>query len=161
MVIRKKQNVSVINEKLVCNGNEIEKVSVFTYLGIQVDEHFTFKDHLAAVLTKISKSAGMITKLKRMLTPHLLTILINAYINSVTDYCLSVWGPSRQVDFPKIQKVTNDLLATFYFPNLMKFKRKRFWANRNVTELVDAKRECIVAYRNIDYFKLLKKCIYN
>lgn len=78
-------------KKLECNGHEIERVSVFKYLGVLIDDRFTFKMHADHVLDKISSNAGLINKQKRMLTPHMLTLLINSYINSATDYCLPVW----------------------------------------------------------------------
>jgi hypothetical protein len=158
MVIRKKQNCKTINEILVCNGHEIERVSVFRLLGVFVDDNFTFKYHSDHVLSKISTNAGMITKMKRMLTPHMFTLLINVYINSVIDYCLFIWGPSRVTDFPKIQNVTNNLIAMFYFPNICKFKKKRFWADRDATELAKARKECNIAHKNINYYNLLEKC---
>jgi hypothetical protein len=86
------------------------------------------------------------------------TLLINVYINSVTDYCLKIWGPSRVSDFAQIQKVTNNLLAIFFFPNIVKYKKKRFWCNRDAEDLVKAKKECIIAHRNLDYYNLLEKC---
>ncbi len=136
----------------------LERVSVFRLLGVFIDDNFTFKCHSDHVLSKISMNAGMITKMKRMLTPHMFTLLINVYINSVIDYCLFIWGPSRINDFPKIQNVTNNLLAMFYFPNICKFKKKRFWADRDATELAKARKECNLAHKNIDYYKLLEKC---
>jgi hypothetical protein len=157
MVIRKSCNKKIVSEKLFCSGNEIERVNVHKYLGIFIDDNFSFKTHSEFVLSKISANAGVINKLKRMLTPHMLTLLINAHINSIIDYCLPVWGPSRICDFPKIQNVTNNLLATFYFPNIVKFKKKRFWSDRSVSEFAQAKRECVLAHKNINYFNLLEK----
>lgn len=158
MVIRKKCNNSPILSNITCNGHVIERVSTFKYLDVHIDENFTFKVHAEKVLSKVSKHAGVICKMRRMLTPHMLTLLVNVYINSVTDYCLTVWGPSRINDFAQIKKVTNNLLAMFYFPTIVKYKKKRFWCNLSSNELLKAKKECVQAHKNIDYYRLLEKC---
>jgi len=102
MVIHKPQ-CKVSNELILpCNGNLIERVSVFKYLGVFIDEHFTFKDHYEHVLKRVCSSVGMIQRNRTLLTPHMLVLLINAYVNSITDYCVVVWGPSRISDFKNI-----------------------------------------------------------
>lgn len=128
---------------------------MFIRIGVELQPS---SKHNKFVLTKISSSAGFINKLRRMLTPHMLTMLINAHINSVTDYCINIWGPSRIKDFGDIQNVTNNLLAMYFFPCIIKYKRKRFWCNRNAEELFAAKKECIAAHRKINYYDLLEKC---
>ena len=158
MIIRKPQSKKFVSKQLVCNGHHIECVSSFKYLGVIIDEYFSFKEHSASVLSKISVNAGLIIKLRKFLSPHMLMLLVNSYINSVTDYCLPIWGPSRSGDFPQIQNVTNNLLASFYFPSIMKFKTKRNWSNLSPLGLNQMKKSCILAHKQIDYYGLLEKC---
>jgi hypothetical protein len=49
-------------------------------------------------------------------------------------------------------------VTSFYFPNIVKFKKKRFWSSRSENELTQAKRECVAAHSKINYFNLLEKC---
>lgn len=56
-----------------------------------------------------------------------------------------------------MQKVTNNLLAMYFFPSIVKYKKKRFWCNRDPEELVSAKKNCIAAHSKINYLNLLEK----
>ncbi len=142
---------------MVVNGNVIERVSTFKYLGLMLDECLTFKCHFEHVYKKISVNAGLICKLRKNITAHVLMLLINAYINSVIDYSLIIWGASRVNDFERLQKVTYNILATYYYPKSCKFKHKRFWANLSPSEAKKARRECDKMFKAIDFSMLLEK----
>jgi hypothetical protein len=116
-------------------------IDCFKYLGTYVDEFFSFKTHSDHVIRKISVNAGLILKMRRYLNLHMLSLLINCHINSVIDYCLYIWGPSRVADFQKIQNLTNNLVASFFYPNLVKFRKKRFWCDLSSKDLVLAKKK--------------------
>jgi len=157
MVISKKSIKNLDGIVLECNGNVIERVENFKYLGIIIDDKFNFKPHFELVVKKVCSNIGMIHKNRRLITPHVLKLLINAHINSVTDYCITVWGPSRIKDFYIIQNKINDLLGIFFYPNIRKFFSKRFWkASSNCLE--SARRECKKAFGSIKYYDLLEKC---
>jgi hypothetical protein len=158
MIIRK-HCVKLSNEcdAIVVNNNVIERVSTFNYLGLYIDEFMSFKCHYDYVYKKISVNAGLICKLRKNITPHMLTLLINAYINSIIDYSLIVWGASRQDDFGKLQKVTQKILSSYYFPQTLKYRKKRFWCNLDKDEAKNARKECDIAFKNIDFVHLLEK----
>ena len=50
---------------MINGGTEIERVQEFNYLGIQLNEHLTWKKQKIA--NKISRSIGILNKLKRCL----------------------------------------------------------------------------------------------
>jgi len=159
MLISKASNKNKNLDEIVleCNGNVIERVQNFKYLGITVDENFNFKPHFELVVKKVCSNIGMIHKNRRLITPHVLKLLINSHINSITDYCITVWGPSRIKDFNIIQNKINDLLAIFFYPNIRKFYSKRFW-KASADCLASARRECKKAIGSINYYDLLEKC---
>jgi len=68
-------------------------VLTFKYLLLIriIDENFDLKPHFEHVRKKVCVNVGMIFKMRRLITPHVLKLLINAYVSSVTDYCLVVW----------------------------------------------------------------------
>lgn len=69
-------------------------------------------------------NVGIVSRLRRHLTQHMLTVLLNADVNAVTDYCLTVWGPSRKCELPQIQSKVNQSLATYCYPKLSKYYTK-------------------------------------
>jgi hypothetical protein len=98
----------------------------------------------------------MIRRNRRMLTPHMLKLLINAHVNSITDYCIAVWGPSRVNDLKLIQSKINELLVVYFYPNTYKYYTKRFWKAQS--DVSQAQIECRRLHKVIDYYELLDKC---
>ena len=52
---------------LTVGDSKIERVSSMKYLGVILDEHLTFDEHIAYILTKASKKTGNIKMSKRLL----------------------------------------------------------------------------------------------
>lgn len=160
MIIRKRQHCKTLANlpPMLINGEEIERVTSYKYLGVVVDEFFTFKGHSENVQKRVSINVGILTRLRRHLTRHMLTVLINAYVNALTDYCIAVWGPSRVCDFTKMQAKVNQLLATFCYPKIGKYYSKTYWKcqsdNNTVTR---ARADCRRSHAVINYDELLEK----
>ena len=52
---------------LSMDGKKIERVSVMTYLGLYLDEHLTFSDHIATICKKSSRKLGTLRKARKFL----------------------------------------------------------------------------------------------
>ena len=50
--------------KLVLNGKQIDIVTYFSFLGVIIDEHLSWKNHAEMVANKLSKLVGILHKLK-------------------------------------------------------------------------------------------------
>ena len=87
---------------LQINGTEIERVQEFNYLGIQLNEHLTWKNHVNKIANKISRSIGKVNKLKRCLTQDTLYLLYNSLVLSHLNYGILAWG--YQTDFTSYRK---------------------------------------------------------
>ena len=48
------------DHSVILNENEVEKVSHFILLGIILDKNLNFKEHIAYLITKISKRSGIL-----------------------------------------------------------------------------------------------------
>ena len=74
------------------NGEDIENVERFNFLGIILDEKLSWKNHINMLSNKLSKDIGVMYKLKNVLPEYILLILYNFFISSHLNYGLSVWG---------------------------------------------------------------------
>ena len=61
----------------------LEHKSYIKYLGVLIDENLSWKNHLDCVITKISKTIGMIAKLRHFVPS---SVLINIYKSLVLPY---------------------------------------------------------------------------
>ena len=54
----------------------IERVTDFNFLGLTIDQHLTWNGHAQKISNKISRSLGIMCKLKRFLPPKYIENLI-------------------------------------------------------------------------------------
>ena len=86
------KDISSLNTELCINGEHIERVNNFNFLGILIDEHLNWKAHNEMVANKISKYCGVLNRIKNVLPLHILRTLYHSMIYPHINYGLLVWG---------------------------------------------------------------------
>ena len=84
--------------QIAINGSNIEKVNSTKYLGVYIDHHLNWKDHIAYISSKLSKSTAVIHKTSHVLDTKTLTLLYNAIIFPYLNYCVEVWGNTYETN---------------------------------------------------------------
>jgi hypothetical protein len=74
------------------NGSLLSQVNNANFLGITIDDTLTWKNHLAALRSKLSKSIGILRKLARHLSRSILLQLYNSFITPYLQYGITIWG---------------------------------------------------------------------
>ena len=77
---------------IVLNNTEIERVSNFTFLGVTLDENLSWKSHINIIACKLSRTTGLLNKLKHTLPPYILKTLYNSLILPHLNYGILAWG---------------------------------------------------------------------
>ena len=73
------------------------------FLGLTINEHLKWNDHLNKITSKISRSTGMLNKLKHIFPCDTLKLLYNSLILPQINYCILMWGHApKQIN--KLQK---------------------------------------------------------
>ena len=89
--------------KIETNNEKIECVEQFNFLGIILHKHLIWKSHVTKVVNTISKTIGIINKLKYQLPQTTLLTIYNSFILPHLNYCLLAWGhDSKRIH--KLQK---------------------------------------------------------
>jgi len=78
-----------LNKTLLSNYNRVK------YLGVFLDSQLNFQAHIKIVEQNISKSIGIISKLKNCLPPSDLLKIYYALVHPHLLYDLTVWGSTR------------------------------------------------------------------
>ena len=78
--------------QIIFNNNVIERVASTKFLGITVDENLNWKKHILNVSTKVSRSIGIMNRLRYMLPRSTLLTLYYSMIHPHLLYGLIVWG---------------------------------------------------------------------
>ena len=79
---------------LSIDGVNIERVHDFRFLGVILDEKFSWKNHVAHIKAKVAKSIFILNKVKYELDTNVLRMLYCTLVLPYLIYCLEVWGNS-------------------------------------------------------------------
>ena len=82
----------IFSPTLMINNTQIERVTNFNFLGLTINENLSWKPHVDRIANKISKTGGIINRLKHFLPLHILRIIYCSTIQSNIIYSLLAWG---------------------------------------------------------------------
>ena len=82
-----------LNVALYIDGQVIENVANFNFLGINLDNKLAFDVHFSVLYKRLLQGHFLIKKLSTILPRSCLRTLYFAYFNSHITYCLPVWYP--------------------------------------------------------------------
>ena len=78
--------------KLKINGVNIQQVSTIKYLGVTFDANLTWKNHIDELCLKLSKTVGVVSKLRYYVNIDVVKILCNSLIYPFLTYGVHIWG---------------------------------------------------------------------
>ena len=96
-----------VEQNVFINGHIIEKVENFKFLGVIIDSHLKWNDHIHHIKKKIAKGLGIMYKAKRLLNTNTLITLYYSFMYPYYLYCIEVWGTASNeslVSLLKLQK---------------------------------------------------------
>src|SRR6218665_89081 len=80
------------------------------FLGVIVDEHLTWRDHVLAVSNKIAKNIGVLFRVRHCLPKHILFNLYYTLIFLYLSYCNLLWGSNYKTYLNHLLTCKNVLL---------------------------------------------------
>jgi hypothetical protein len=93
------------NIKLQLKFNQLllTRVKTFNFLGLRINETLNWKEHITEVANKISKTIGVMHRLKHIVPTHILKLIYSSLILSRLHYCNLAWGhkPGRLIALQK------------------------------------------------------------
>jgi len=78
--------------RLSINGIPITKVSSTKFLGVHVDQHLTWNEHIRSISDKIAKSIGILTRTAYLLPSCIRLKLYYSLVYPYLTYCNMVWA---------------------------------------------------------------------
>ena len=74
------------------NGSPIKQTNNIKFLGLLIDPHLSWKDHINHLCNKLSRIVGVLYRVRFQLPSKILLTLYNSLIFSAISYCNIVWG---------------------------------------------------------------------
>ena len=93
------------------NGEPIEKVTTYKYLGVVMDERLTFNDHVKKTIKCASHKLFLLRKVRPMLTTYAALQLFKAMILPVIEYGNILYDTASKQLLSKLQTIQNNLNA--------------------------------------------------
>ena len=101
------QNKVTQSFNIKINDAKIEQVNSVKYLGVLFDSHLNWKPHINHLCLKLSKTVGVLSKIRHFVSIDVLVMLYNAIVYPFLKYGIQAWGltyPSFLTPVFKIQK---------------------------------------------------------
>jgi hypothetical protein len=79
---------------LVLDGVVLKQVTHTKFLGVEIDENLSWKNHLRDVTNKVATNIGIINRLKKCVPGFILLTLYNSLVLPYLNYSILTWGGS-------------------------------------------------------------------
>jgi len=97
---------------IVIDNEPIEFVEMFKYLGVIIDNHLRFEEHVTYVIKKVATKINFLGRLSRILSKSTKKLIYNCIIAPHFDYCASIlWNASNE-NVKKMQLLQNKGMRT-------------------------------------------------
>ena len=113
MVVGSRSNLKKISDKktqpptFVTDGSQIEIVEKAKYLGVQLDQHLIWDEHVRFVCGKVTRALGFLKYAKKLLPQETLSHIYRGIVEPYFRYCSSVWGSCGETKLLTLQKLQN------------------------------------------------------
>ena len=111
---------NILNFKLFLNNEVIPRVESFKFLGVVICSNLSWKNHINLISNKISKSLGIINRLKLIFSQNILKNLYYSLIYPYLNYCLLAWGNCSKTHLRCLTRCQNSFVRIYL--NLNRFE---------------------------------------
>jgi len=101
--------------KLPIRKFTIHEVDQFKYLGVILDNKFSWNQHINYLDTKLSQVAGILYKVRCLLPLKSRILIYNSLAGSYLNYVILAWGSATQTSLHKIKTLQNRILRYITF----------------------------------------------
>ena len=77
----------------------MQRVHKAKFLGVIVDQHLNWKDHISMIFKTISKSRGIIYRIRNTLDIKSKRLIYYSLIHPYLTYCVNVWSSTYRTNF--------------------------------------------------------------
>ena len=86
-------------------GKEIKHTTSSKYLGVTIDEHLTWNDHVKTVISKANKVKGFLQRNIKYCLTIIKARCYNCMIRPILEYASAIWSPYTQRNIDLVEAV--------------------------------------------------------
>ena len=95
LIVFRKNNMPMPNLRIKLNGVNLKPKPVIKYLGMLIDEHLTYKNHINILNAKLKRANNLLALSRHYLPQNLLKQIYYAQFHSHLSYGCQVWGSTQ------------------------------------------------------------------
>ena len=109
MIVGSQQRLATHPQNIDININDIfiQQVNEAKCLGLKIDDHLTWKDHVEKIKKKITTNLRVMKNAKPYINNRHLINIYNSIVRPHFDYCCTVWDSIDQTLGDQLQKLQN------------------------------------------------------
>jgi hypothetical protein len=117
MLVNRNPNVRINDDlfELKMGNHIIERTKSYRYLGLLVDEKFSWVDHITELCGKLSQVSGIIFKLRSLLSKEAMMLVYHSLVGSKLRYGLICWATANKFLLDKLNVAHNTIITYMAF----------------------------------------------
>jgi hypothetical protein len=119
---------SPFSSATLCSCQEIARCECFKYLGLLIDQHLSFKQHISSLSARVKKLIYVMKRLRDCATQDVLRLVYLALCQSILQYGVAVWGSAGKSYLIAAERAQRAVIKVMYK------KRYRFPTDRLYSE---------------------------
>ena len=135
----------------------LKRVESVKYLGVMLDENISWSEQIEYLSTKLSRSAGIFSKLRYYLNKEVLIRVYHALFNSHLHYGILYWGSTNKTNMSRLQVLQNRAIR-----NITKaprfYRLDNYYLNYRILKVQDLYELEIAKFMHGHYNKNLPLC---
>ena len=100
------------NRNIQLDGTDLNFISSCKFLGVKLDKNLNFKDHINYILGKISRSAGILYKIRDLLTLETRLTFYYSFIFPYLSYNIVIWGATNKIHLIPLEILHKRIIRT-------------------------------------------------
>ena len=114
MIFQSSKKNFITKENLFINGTMIRKVESTKFLGVNIDSKLSWSEHIHHIKNKISKSIGILYKVRKTFQVSTLITLYYSFIYPYFQYCVEVWGKACNIYLSSLINIQKRAIRIIY-----------------------------------------------
>ena len=117
MIVNSNNNVRVEDDcfELKMANHILDRTKTYKYLGMIVDEKFSWADHIREVCSKLSQVAGVIFKVRNLLSRETIMLIYHSLAVQKLRYGLICWATASNFLLNKVNVIHNKIVRYLTF----------------------------------------------
>ena len=118
IIFRSRQNqITNLPEQIVFQNTSISRSNTAKYLGVTLDEHLTWNQHITEVCNKLKRYFKLFYSIRNLINIKQVKIIYYAFIYSRIKYGISIFGFTSNNKLQRMQVLQNKLLKVLLAKN--------------------------------------------